>query len=68
MAKVDIGFAIRMARKQNALSQVELAAKVAVTQGTISNWEVGKQEPDQESLKKLREVLGADLLVAGKTG
>jgi len=59
---------IRMARKQNALSQAELAAKVAVTQGTISNWEVGKQEPEPGILKKLQEVLGADLFTAGKTG
>jgi len=68
MAKVEIGSAIRMARKQNALSQAELAAKVAVTQGTISNWEVGKQEPEPGILKKLQEVLGADLFTAGKTG
>jgi len=66
MAKMEIGSAIRMARKQNALSQAELAAKVAVTPGTISNWEVGKQEPGIR--KKLQEVLGADLFTAGKTG
>jgi len=68
MAKAEIRAAIRLARKQNALSQAELAGKVGATQATISNWETGKQEPDPTTLKKLQEILGADFFTEGKAG
>ncbi len=58
----SIGDAIRIARKQNALSQKELAAKLGVTQATISNWEKGKAEPDEPHKEKLQSILGADTL------
>jgi transcriptional regulator with XRE-family HTH domain len=54
---LNIGEAIRAARKQNALSQKELAEKLGLTQGTISNWE-GKKELDPETITKLKTVLG----------
>jgi transcriptional regulator with XRE-family HTH domain len=63
-----IGDAIRAARKQNALSQKELATKLGVTQATISNWEVGKAEPDAEQREKLQTILGADALSQKVTG
>ncbi len=66
--KVSIGDVIRAARKQNALSQKELAAKLEVTQGTISNWEVGKVEPDEAQKEKLQSVLGADIFSQKTTG
>jgi transcriptional regulator with XRE-family HTH domain len=67
-AKMKIGDLIRAARKQNALSQKELASKLEVTQGTISNWEIGKAEPDEEQKEKLQSVLGADIFSLKQTG
>lgn len=60
--KANIGDAIRAARKQNALTQKELADKLEVTQATISNWEAGKVQPDETSKEKLRSILGVDIL------
>lgn len=55
------GEAIRAARKQNALSQKELADKLHVTQATISNWEIGNSEADENQKEKLQAILGAEL-------
>jgi transcriptional regulator with XRE-family HTH domain len=60
-SKVSIGNVIRAARKQNALTQKELAEKLKVTQATISHWEVGKVEPDETQKEKLQSVFGADI-------
>jgi len=61
-----IGRAIREARKQNALSQEELAEKLKVSQGSISNWERGEQEPDEDTKARLQSVLGANFLSVGQ--
>jgi len=61
MASVDVGVAIRSARKQIALSQVDLAKKIDVAQATISNWEKGKQEPDPRAKEKLSAILGQNI-------
>lgn len=58
----SIGEAIRAARKQNALTQKELALKLGITQATISNWEKGKAEPDEEQKEKLQSILGPETL------
>ncbi len=62
MFNKDVGSAIRAARKQNALSQAELAKKIEVTQATISNWEKGKKELDTDTLTKLKTVLGKNFI------
>ena len=66
--KNNIGEAIRNARKKNALSQTELAEKMNVAQGTISNWEVGKGEPDSSAKQKLKSILGANLFTGEMSG
>jgi len=45
------------ARTDRSLSQAELAAKLGVSQATVSAWERGKHEPTPEQLKALRKVL-----------
>lgn len=67
-AKMSIGDVVRAARKQNALTQKELAAKLDVTQATISNWEVGKAEPDESQREMLQSVLGSDIFSQKQTG
>ena len=42
--------AIRAARTERALTQGELAARIGVTQGTISFWESGTETPRVEHL------------------
>ena len=43
-------------RKQNLLSQEELAQKLDVTRQTISKWELGQAKPDMDNLMKLSEI------------
>lgn len=45
-------------RKQNNLSQKDLAIKLCVSDKTISKWECGKATPDVEILSKLSEEYG----------
>jgi len=64
----SVGDAIRVTRKQNALSQKELATRLDVTQATISNWEKGKGEPDDHHKEKLQAILGANTFSQKSTG
>lgn len=49
---------IRETRKRLLLTQGELAQKLGVTQGTISKWETGNQDPDFTSIMKLSDLAG----------
>jgi transcriptional regulator with XRE-family HTH domain len=46
----NIQLAIRAARNERGLTQGELAARVGVSQGTISFWENGTETPTVEHL------------------
>ena len=50
---MGLGKNIIKIRKENNLTQDELAEKYFVTRQTISNWEIGKSYPDLETLVKL---------------
>ncbi len=54
---MSIGERIRQARKQKRLSQKELAAKLTVTQATISQWENGDYAPERNKITILAKVL-----------
>jgi len=54
---MDLGKAIKELRKQNGLSQQELAAKASITQGTLSQIERGNKRPGIETLKSISEAL-----------
>lgn len=47
---MELGKRITEIRKQNNMTQEDLAEKLHVTRQTISNWEHGKSYPDLESL------------------
>ena len=51
-----LGENILKLRKENKLSQEELAEKVNVTRQTISNWELGLTGPTPEQLKMLSKI------------
>lgn len=48
---------IKQARKNNKLTQEELAKKVNITKATISNYENGYSSPSNEMLVDLSDVL-----------
>lgn len=50
---MELGKNIAKIRKDNNLTQDELAEKYFVTRQTISNWEIGKSYPDLETLVKI---------------
>jgi len=64
---VSIGDRIRDARKRAALSQVDLAQKVGVTQPAVANWESGVHDPRRVMLAKIAEALSVspDWLASG---
>lgn len=54
---MHIGEKIAEARKQNKMTQRELAEKLNVSDKVISKWETGKSLPDVETMLRLSKVL-----------
>lgn len=48
---------IKELRKRRGLTQIELADRLEITQGSLSAWETGRSLISAENLKKLGEVL-----------
>ena len=57
---MDVGAALREARRRAGQSQAEAAARVGVTQSTISKWELGATVPSRASAARLRAI-GVDV-------
>ena len=49
---------LKSIRKIRGYSQKEVAEILNVTQGTVSSWEAGRYEPDNNSLQKLADLYG----------
>lgn len=62
------GALIAQRRKQQALSQAELAERLHVTDKAVSRWETGRGMPGLDSLEPLSEALGLSVseLLSGK--
>ncbi len=58
---VSVGDQIRAARKARGMTQAALANAVGVTQGALTKWELGQNEPSLDKLARLSEVLGVPL-------
>lgn len=58
---VDVGGRLRQLRKQYGLSQRELAKQAGVTNGTISQIELGRASPSVGSLKRILDCMGVSL-------
>ena len=58
---MEIGKKIQIFRKQNNLSQEELAEKMGVARQTISKWELGETSPDLLQAKKLSQIFSVSL-------
>ncbi|HOP57594.1 MAG TPA: helix-turn-helix transcriptional regulator [Bacillota bacterium] len=55
---MTIGEKIAARRKEMGYSQAELAARLYVSDKTISKWETGRGKPEIDTLKKISTVLG----------
>ncbi len=58
----NIGKNIKRLRKQNNLTQDELAEKLFVTRQTVSYWETGRNQPALDMLGDLADVLNCSPL------
>lgn len=56
-----ITFSVERLRKEKGLTQVELAAKLGVSQGAVSMIERGDRMPSMKMLLKLSKVLGVSI-------
>ena len=63
----SIGERIRQLRKENKLSQKDLAERLKVASNTVSKWELGTQDPDEENLVKMSELFDVPLVYLGGT-
>ena len=58
-----LGDNIKKHRKENNISQEELAEKIGVSRQSISLWENGKSNPSLDTINELASILG--VLLAG---
>lgn len=59
--KKEVGFFIQTKRKENKLTQQDLASKTGLSRNYISDVENGRYTPSAESLFKIAIVLDIDL-------
>ena len=60
---------LKYLRVRDNLSQAELADKLGVAKSTISMYEVGKREPDFETLEAIADFFNVDMnFLLGKDG
>ena len=57
----QISIELRRLRKQNNLTQAELAEQIGIGQTAIANYENGKRFPDEKNLVKLADYFGATI-------
>lgn len=59
---------IKKLRKEKNMTQDELAEQLCVTRQAVSNWEMGKTQPDVETLTKLAEIFNVSVerIIYGK--
>lgn len=60
---IDIGRALRAARKAGGLSQRVLSDRSGLTQAQISRFESGKANPRLSSLVELARAVGAEVML-----
>jgi len=56
---MTLGEKILLLRKQNSMTQEQLAERLAITRQTVSKWELGESEPDITYLIQLSEIFQA---------
>ena len=59
---MTVGEKIRVLRTNNNMSQSALAGRVPISEDAVQKWEVGKNKPCLEDLKKISEIFCIDLM------
>lgn len=59
---MTVGEKIRVLRTNNNMSQAALANRLHVSEDAVQKWEVGKNKPCLEDLKKISEIFCIDLM------
>ncbi len=59
---------IKKLRKEKGMTQDDLAEKLCVTRQAVSNWEMGKTQPDVDTLTRLAEIfdVSVERIIYGK--
>ena len=52
---------LKMLRKENNLTQKQVAEKLGVVESCYANWEQGRTEPNIETLRKLSKILNVSI-------
>lgn len=52
---------IKELRAEKNIFQSKLASLLKVRQNTISNWETGRSEPDQDALREMSKIFGVSI-------
>ena len=52
---------IKKLRSEAGLLQADLAKKLKIRQNTVSNWETGRHEPDQDALREMSKLFGVSI-------
>lgn len=52
---------IKELRQENDILQSDLAKRLKVGQATISNWETGRYEPDQDALREMSKIFDVSI-------
>ena len=60
VANKEFGQKLKKARKQAGYTQKDIYEKIKVPQSTFSSWEIGKSEPDANTLLKLCQIYNVD--------
>lgn len=61
MTHNTIGYNIRKLRKQNGMTQEQLAQRLNLKRQTLSNYEIGKRVPDIYELIELSDIFAISL-------
>ena len=60
---------LKYLRSRENMSQAELAKKLGIAKSTVSMYEVGKREPDFETLEAIADLFNVDMnFLLGRTG
>lgn len=57
----DLHYKLKELRKSRKITQQTIADRFGVTRGTVSNWELGRREPDLKTLEALAKFYGVSL-------
>lgn len=60
MNRQEIGARLKAARARKRLTQAEVAKRMGIAQGSLSEWENGRHLPDMTKILELAEYLGMD--------